>query len=106
MRDATTLDRRLLLAGAGLAPLIGAFPLAARAAEEATTKKPDYTLRIATGPVELSSEHIVSTTLYNGQFPRPLIRLQEGKRFCCRCLQRHRRAGTRPLARADDPERR
>ena len=30
--------------------------------------------------VELSSEHIVSTTLYNGQFPGPLIRLTEGKR--------------------------
>jgi hypothetical protein len=32
------------------------------------------------GLVELSPEHIVSTTLYNEQFPGPLIRLKEGKR--------------------------
>ena len=81
MKETIKVNRRLLLAGAGMAPLIGAFPLAARAAEEAATEKADYTLRLATGPVELSSEHIVSTTLYNGQFPGPLIRLQEGKRF-------------------------
>lgn len=40
---------------------------------------PDYTVRIGTGLVELSPEHIVSTTLYNGQFPGPLLRLKEGK---------------------------
>jgi FtsP/CotA-like multicopper oxidase with cupredoxin domain len=40
----------------------------------------DYTLRIGTGPVELAPEHIVSTTLYNGQFPGPLLRFKEGKR--------------------------
>ena len=40
----------------------------------------DYTLRIATGLVELSPEHIVSTTLYNGQFPGPLLRFKEGQR--------------------------
>jgi FtsP/CotA-like multicopper oxidase with cupredoxin domain len=42
--------------------------------------KADYTLRIATGLVELADDHIVSTTLYNGQFPGPLVRLQEGRR--------------------------
>jgi FtsP/CotA-like multicopper oxidase with cupredoxin domain len=40
----------------------------------------DYALRIATGLVELAPEHIVSTTLYNGQFPGPLLRFKEGKR--------------------------
>ena len=40
----------------------------------------DYTLRIATGLIELSPEHIVSTTLYNGQFPGPLLRFKEGQR--------------------------
>lgn len=39
----------------------------------------DYTLRIATGPVELAPNRIVSTTTYNGQFPGPLLRLKEGK---------------------------
>jgi FtsP/CotA-like multicopper oxidase with cupredoxin domain len=56
---------------AALAPSIEAFsrPIAA-----------DYTLRIATGLVELAPEHIVSTTLYNGQFPGPLLRFKEGRR--------------------------
>jgi FtsP/CotA-like multicopper oxidase with cupredoxin domain len=40
---------------------------------------PDHTLRIGTGLVELSAEHIVSTTLYSGQFPGPLLRLAEGR---------------------------
>ena len=39
----------------------------------------DYTLRIATGPVELAPNRIASTTTYNGQFPGPLLRLREGK---------------------------
>ena len=40
---------------------------------------PDYTLTIAVTPVELSPNRIVSTTTYNGQFPGPLLRFQEGK---------------------------
>jgi len=39
----------------------------------------DYTLRIATGPVELAPKRIVSATNYNGQFPGPLLRFKEGK---------------------------
>jgi FtsP/CotA-like multicopper oxidase with cupredoxin domain len=39
----------------------------------------DYTLTIAVTPVEIAPNHIVSTTTYNGQFPGPLLRLQEGK---------------------------
>ncbi len=49
-------------------------------APEAAAARPDYALRIATGLVELSPEHIVSTTLYNGQFPGPLLRFKEGER--------------------------
>jgi FtsP/CotA-like multicopper oxidase with cupredoxin domain len=40
----------------------------------------DYALRIGTGLIELSPQHIVATTLYNGQFPGPLLRLREGRR--------------------------
>jgi len=40
----------------------------------------DYTLRIAAGLAELAPDHIVSTTLYNGQFPGPLLRFREGQR--------------------------
>ncbi|HEV2547972.1 MAG TPA: multicopper oxidase domain-containing protein [Stellaceae bacterium] len=58
--------------------MLGAAPQLARAAGEGAAAKPDYTLRIATGLVELSPQHITSTTLYNGQFPGPLIRLKEG----------------------------
>ena len=38
---------------------------------------PDYTLRIATSPIELAPNHIISTTTYNGQFPGPLLRFKE-----------------------------
>ena len=31
------------------------------------------------GSWELAPDHIVSPTLYNGQFPGPLLRLKEGK---------------------------
>ena len=73
-----SIDRRSLVKFAAMAPMLGALPRWAAAAEP---EKPDYTLRIAGGLVELSPQHIVATTLYNGQFPGPLIRLKEGKRF-------------------------
>ena len=40
----------------------------------------DHTLRIATGLVELGPDTTVSTKIYNGQFPGPLLRLAEGRR--------------------------
>jgi FtsP/CotA-like multicopper oxidase with cupredoxin domain len=60
-----------------LGTLAAAVPPGAWAAED---EKPDHTLRIATGLVELAPDHIVSTTLYNDQFPGPLLRFSEGKR--------------------------
>ena len=74
------IDRRTLLKLAGLAPLAATGPRLARAAGEAPAEKPYYTLRIGAGLVELSPEHIVSTTLYNGEFPGPLLRFTEGRR--------------------------
>ncbi|MGA2451580.1 MAG: multicopper oxidase domain-containing protein [Polyangiaceae bacterium] len=44
------------------------------------SERADCVLRIATGLVELADNHVVSTTLYNGQFPGPLVRLKEGQR--------------------------
>src|SRR6516165_7811652 len=73
------IDRRSFLKYAGLVPLIGAMPRLAFGADEATAEKADYTLRIGTGLVELAPDHIVSTTLYNGQFPGPLLRFKEGQ---------------------------
>src|SRR6478672_13773647 len=72
------IDRRSVLANGALLPLIGLQTRLAHAAEQAASEKADYTLRIATGLVELAPDHIVSTTLYNGQFPGPLLRFTEG----------------------------
>lgn len=74
-----TIDRRSLLKYAGLASLAGSAPRLALATGDAAPEKVDYTLRIGTGLVELAPDHIVSTTLYNGQFPGPLLRLKEGQ---------------------------
>ena len=41
---------------------------------------PDHTIRIGTSLLELGSDTTISTTLYYGQFPGPLLRLTEGKR--------------------------
>lgn len=76
--------RRFVQLGAA-ATLVSAPPAPAHAVPLAEAVQPqvgraDYTLRIATGLVELSPEHIVSTTLYNGQFPGPLLRLTQGER--------------------------
>ncbi len=75
-------DRRSIMKMAALAPFAAAAPKMALAqmptGDKAVTKV-DHVLRIATGLVELAPEHIVSTTLYNGQFPGPLLRMQEGR---------------------------
>jgi FtsP/CotA-like multicopper oxidase with cupredoxin domain len=77
------LDRRellkigLLSALARSAPAsAGAEPLLSRPQQNG--KRADYTIRIATGLVELGPDKIISTTLYNGQFPGQLLRFREG----------------------------
>ncbi len=45
----------------------------------AASKSADYTLRIQVSPIEIGHKRIISTTNYNGQFPGPLIRLEEGR---------------------------
>ena len=74
------IDRRSLLKYAGLVPAMGAVPRLVSAAGEGTADKADYTLHIGIGLVELAPDHIVSTTLYNGRFPGPLLRFNEGQR--------------------------
>jgi len=76
------IDRRDFLRLAGLGALAGAAPAAwcGAAARMAVAARADYTLRIARSLVELAPNHIVSTTLYNEQFPGPLLRLKEGRR--------------------------
>jgi FtsP/CotA-like multicopper oxidase with cupredoxin domain len=68
-----------LSGAAALAPGLGAFA-SALAQSSPPGPQADYTLRIARGNVELSPDHVVSTTLYNSQFPGPLLRFTEGRR--------------------------
>jgi FtsP/CotA-like multicopper oxidase with cupredoxin domain len=48
--------------------------------EQQSHTKADYSLTIATQPIELAPNRIVSVTTYNGQFPGPLLRFKEGVR--------------------------
>ncbi|MBS0380817.1 MAG: multicopper oxidase domain-containing protein [Proteobacteria bacterium] len=86
------MDRRDFLKTASLTALAaGLFPgaeaLGAQMAHAATSAasaadlggKADYSLRIATGILELAPEKFISTTLYNGDFPGPLLRFREGR---------------------------
>src|ERR1700674_2638305 len=86
-----TIDRRAFLHLGAAAALAEAVP--APAAQVMAQMQPappdsaaalpqgsaDHTIRIANGLVELAPDHIVSTRLYNGQFPGPLLRLKEGR---------------------------
>lgn len=51
-------------------------------------RKADYTIEIVHGLAELAPEHIVSTTLYNDQFPGPLLRFHEGEAVTVDVLNR------------------
>jgi FtsP/CotA-like multicopper oxidase with cupredoxin domain len=73
------INRRAVLGSAALISLAGAPPRSVRGEEAASAAKADYTIRVASGLVELAPDHIVSTTLYNGQFPGPLLRFKEGQ---------------------------
>ncbi len=73
------IDRRTLLKSATALPLLSSAVGTANIAF-ATNDKADYTIRINTGLMEAAPDHIVSTTLYNGQFPGPLLRFNEGQR--------------------------
>ena len=75
-------DRRNFLQLGGLS-LLGAatsrvMPAFAQA-QPADTRPADYTIEIAKGLAEISPDQIISTTLYNGQFPGPLLRFHEGQ---------------------------
>lgn len=73
------LNRRTLLKSASALPLLSPAVVGSDAAA-AAGEKADYTIKISTGLVELAPDHIVSTALYNGQFPGPLLRFKEGQR--------------------------
>jgi FtsP/CotA-like multicopper oxidase with cupredoxin domain len=65
--------------GANALPGMPAPPSTAPAGVN-TLAKADYSLHIATGVLELGPKRFVSTTLYNGDFPGPLLRFKQGQR--------------------------
>ncbi|HUJ82897.1 MAG TPA: multicopper oxidase domain-containing protein, partial [Candidatus Acidoferrales bacterium] len=85
----TRQSRREFLKSAGIAAGVSLLPGRASLAQMtggtspsvAEAGKADYTLRIATTPIEIAPDRILSLTTYNGQFPGPLLRLEEGKQI-------------------------
>jgi FtsP/CotA-like multicopper oxidase with cupredoxin domain len=85
-------DRRDFLKTAGLSALAVSFAPGAVAVPDPPaspstapagiddTAKADYSLHIATGVLEIGPRRFVSTTLYNGDFPGPLLRFRQGQR--------------------------
>jgi FtsP/CotA-like multicopper oxidase with cupredoxin domain len=76
------IDRRQFLQIGGWGALAATIAACRRepAPESAPPAAPaDYSLRIGAGLVELAPDRIIATTLYNAQFPGPLIRLREGR---------------------------
>ena len=75
-------DRRTFLKLGGATVLAAGLPACARSdttRSSAANLPADYTLRIAPGIVEIAPNRVIATTLYNNQFPGPLIRLREGR---------------------------
>jgi FtsP/CotA-like multicopper oxidase with cupredoxin domain len=64
-----------LAAGAILLP--GDSLLTATGASEPAAA--DYELQIKAAPIEIAPKRFISTVTYNGQFPGPLLRFQEGR---------------------------
>src|SRR6202140_5926539 len=65
-----------MVAGSGL---VSQAKMPAAASPQTAESKPDYTLRIASSPIEIGHKQIVSGITYNGQFPGPLLRFKEGQ---------------------------
>ena len=73
------IDRRALLKYAATLPIISTVPRLARAADDASEAKADYTLRIAPVSLELAPGKTIKTTGYNGKVPGPVLWLREGR---------------------------
>jgi FtsP/CotA-like multicopper oxidase with cupredoxin domain len=73
------LSRRNFLVAAGASAATSLLSPATLLGQSSTANA-DYTLTIATTPLELAPNRILSVTTYNGQFPGPLLRFKEGER--------------------------
>jgi FtsP/CotA-like multicopper oxidase with cupredoxin domain len=74
------IDRRGFLKLSSFAAVTGLDPFSRTLAQSTSREPADYVLRIAPGRIDLGGGHMISTTLYNNQFPGPLLRFTEGKR--------------------------
>lgn len=72
-------ERRDFLKFGSIAAVAALDPLS-RAIAQSAAPAADYTVRIAQGRIDLGEGHPVTTTLYNDQFPGPLLRFTEGRR--------------------------
>lgn len=72
------LDRRALIQLGGAA--LAACSRRPAATGGAPSARADHTIRIAETKVEIAPGVEIATTTYNGGFPGPLVRLQEGRR--------------------------
>jgi FtsP/CotA-like multicopper oxidase with cupredoxin domain len=63
----------------GSLSVLAAAVLKPRAAYAQGPVKPDHTIEIANGLAELGPDQIISTALFNGRFPGPLLRFKEGQ---------------------------
>jgi len=75
------LDRRTFFKLSGATALVASLPACSRSNQSRGSQPvaPDYAIRIAAGLVEVAPNRVIATTLYNDQFPGPLIRLREGR---------------------------
>lgn len=73
------MNRREFFGMAGVAVAAGGAAVVAGCSRSSGPGKADYTLRIGHGQVEVAPGRSVPATLYNGQFPGPLLRFAEGK---------------------------
>jgi FtsP/CotA-like multicopper oxidase with cupredoxin domain len=70
-----------VVAGGALLPseISPPTPAYAQGSLSPTEAAADYTIRIASAPIEIAPKKIISITTYNGQFPGPLLRFKEGQ---------------------------
>ncbi|RFU40073.1 copper oxidase [Actinomadura logoneensis] len=77
-RDALRLGGMAVWAASGSGAALAGSP-AGSPVPAGAHRRPDYSLRIATGDIELAPGVVVRTTTYNGRFPGPLLRFAEGR---------------------------
>src|ERR1700721_1338264 len=69
----------VLLSSGNVVAESGVWPQSSESPAVSESNSADYTLHIKTSPIEIAPKRIISATTYNGQFPGPLLRFEEGQ---------------------------